>query len=70
MQNILTLLETSGESSGTSSSDSDSEHDVQRGDKEEDGDLRASVPKNQTYRGKGGKFNFFRIFTADKLGQD
>ena len=30
--------------------------------------LRASVRKNQTYRGKGGKFDFFHILMLDRLG--
>ena len=31
-------------------------------------DLRAPVRKNQTYRGKGGKFDFFHILMSDRLG--
>ena len=30
--------------------------------------LRALVCKNQTYRGKGGKFDFFLILMLDRLG--
>ena len=30
--------------------------------------LRAPVRKNQTYRGKGGKFDFFHILMSDRLG--
>ena len=30
--------------------------------------LRAPVRKNQTYRGKGGKFDFFHILMLDRLG--
>ena len=30
--------------------------------------LRAPVCKNQTYRGKGGKFDFFHILMFDGLG--
>ena len=30
--------------------------------------LRALVGKNQTYRGKGGKFDFFLILMLDRLG--
>ena len=30
--------------------------------------LRAPVCKNQTYRGKGGKFDFFHILMLDRLG--
>ena len=30
--------------------------------------LRALVYKNQTYRGKGGKFDFFLILMLDRLG--
>ena len=30
--------------------------------------LRAAVRKNQTYRGKGGKFDFFHILMLDRLG--
>ena len=29
--------------------------------------LRALVCKNQTYRGKGGKFDFFLILMLDRL---
>ena len=31
-------------------------------------DLRALLCKNQTYRGKGGKFDFFLILMLDRLG--
>ena len=30
--------------------------------------LRAPVRKNQTYRGKGAKFDFFHILTLDRPG--
>ena len=30
--------------------------------------LRAPVRKNQTYRGKGEKFDFFHILMSDRLG--
>ena len=30
--------------------------------------LRAPVRKNQTYRGKGGKFDFVHILMSDRLG--
>ena len=30
--------------------------------------LREPVCKNQTYRGKGGKFDFFHILILDRLG--
>ena len=30
--------------------------------------LRAPVRKNQTYRGKGGKFDFFHILMSDRQG--
>ena len=30
--------------------------------------LRAPVRKNQTYRDKGGKFDFFHILMLDRLG--
>ena len=30
--------------------------------------LRALLCKNQTYRGKGGKFDFFLILMLDRLG--
>ena len=30
--------------------------------------IRAPVRKNQTYRGKGGKFDFFHILMSDRLG--
>ena len=30
-------------------------------------DLRALVCKNQTYRGNGGKFDFFLILMLDRL---
>ena len=33
-----------------------------------DNKLRAPVRKNQTYRGKGGKFDFFHILMSDRLG--
>ena len=32
--------------------------------------LRAPVRKNQTYRGKGGKFDFFHILMLRRLGYD
>ena len=31
-------------------------------------DLRALLCKHQTYRGKGGKFDFFLILMSDRLG--